>query len=82
MKLVINKGVRDTMQELERLHDQLDAITSSLSKPDASFSNAMNDGLEKQSIERTILGACARMLSHATKGKRYPLMTERFYGDS
>jgi hypothetical protein len=51
MKLVINKGVRDTMQELERLHDQLDAITSSLSKPDASFSNSMNDGLEKQSIE-------------------------------
>lgn len=80
MKLTVNKGVRDTMQELQVLFEKLNALDELLANKGTKNSIAMDAGLDKHSTETAIVGTAARLLSHATRGKLYPLMTERIYG--
>ena len=80
MRLVINKGVREALVELEAAFDKVDASTRILSNPNGDFAQASAVGFDKMEQERAVLTAAARLLSHATRGKRYPNMTGRFYG--
>ena len=76
MKYVINKGVRDTIVELGVLFDRFEKITELLADPAAANSIAVEASIEKRGIEQTIVGVSARLLSHATKGHRFPHMTK------
>ena len=80
MKLTINAEVRKTMEELRQHFERYDAIVGVLSDKATSNSRAMDAGIDKASLETAIIGTAARLLSHATRGKLYPLMTEKFYG--
>ncbi len=79
MKLVVNAGVRKTMQDLAQLMDQLDALSLILADRGSLESTAMEAGLDKRSCEAAIHGAACRLISHATQGKRYPMMTAGSY---
>jgi hypothetical protein len=78
MKLIVNKGVRDTIAELERLFDEQEVLVGRLANPAASYEGAINDGFDKQALERRIVNMAARLLSHATRGRRFPNMTKEY----
>jgi transcription initiation factor TFIIIB Brf1 subunit/transcription initiation factor TFIIB len=74
MKLTVNKGVREEMAALYKLFDEHDLLSARMGN-DAS----LDDFATRQSVERRIVGTAARLLSHATRGKRFPMMTEGTY---
>lgn len=78
MKLIVNKGVRECMAELDRLFDRADALDRIMN--DGLHSAAMDAGLDKQANNTAVIGTAARLISHATQGRRYPLMTGILYG--
>ena len=80
MKLIVNKGVRETMEELQRLFERYDAICGVLAARGTSNSVAMDAGLDKHACETAIVGTAAKILSHATRGKLHPMTTEGTYG--
>ena len=79
MKLVINKGVRDCLREIDTLGEELNGHTRMLANPACGESAARYSGAEKLLVEERICNTALRMLSHASKGRRYPLMTEGQY---
>ena len=76
MKLTINKGVRESISELEKLFDQFDALGRTLSDRNLPPSIASDMEYERKSIESQIVSCGAKILSHATRGRRYPNMTD------
>ncbi len=76
MKYVINQGVRDSIEELASLFERFDSVTSILSDRTVANSIATDAGFEKRSVESSIVSCAAKIISHATKGRRYPHMTK------
>jgi len=76
MKLTINQGVRETIAKLETLFDEYDALGTILSNRSLPTSVAAEAGINKKAIESAIVSCAAKILSHATRGRRYPNMTD------
>ena len=76
MKLVITKHVKTEMYVLLAHLQQLDEVNRTLSNNAASHSTHLDAGLDKESIQRCIVGTSARLISFATKEKMFPHMTE------
>lgn len=75
MKLVINQGVRDTIADLGTLLDQYDQLTGTLANRTTSNAIAVQAGYDKTALKDRIVSCAAKILSHATRGRRYPNMT-------
>ena len=81
MKLVVNSGVRASMARMLDLARQADACTRILGNPSIGFSAASGAGFERDRLNGMILAEAYRILSHATRGRLYPNMTEGVYCD-
>jgi hypothetical protein len=80
MKLVINAGVRQELQEMAVLAQALEANQRIGCNPAYSHSVAINASAEAIRLESRLANLALRMVSHATRGKMYPLMTQGVYG--
>lgn len=77
MKLVVNKGVRDCVAELDQLLLEHAEVCRILANPGGMPPTALSGlGLQRARTEKCIVGCAARIISHATRGKRYPHMTD------
>jgi hypothetical protein len=76
MKLAITKHVKTEMYVLLAHLQMLDEANKVLCDNTASHSTHLDAGLDKESIQRCIVGTSARLISFATKGKLFPHMTE------
>lgn len=79
MKLVINKGVRECLREIERFNEEFNAHQVVMSNFNSGLSAATNAGAEQLRVKERIVGCAARMLSHASRGRINPYMTEGLY---
>lgn len=79
MKLKINQGVRDTLAELDAALARVDEVSEKLADRGLSDSDAMRAGYDKRQLESIVVGIAARLISHASEGRRYPHMVEGSY---
>jgi len=79
MKYVMNQGVRDTVAELDQVAMQFDELTTQLANPNCQATHALNAGYDRQRLQERMASLACRILSHATRGKRYPNMTDGVY---
>jgi hypothetical protein len=70
LKIVINEEVRKTIAE--ELQDALTAYDATLNAP------GIDEHINRESARNRVMAAAARILHHATRGRRYPLMSHRW----
>lgn len=81
MKLVVNSGVRASMDRMLNLARQADACTRIMANRSSGFSAESDAGFERERLKEKIVAEAYRILSHATRGRLYPNMTEGVYYD-
>jgi len=75
-KLVVNNGVREALADLDRLFTEFEQTVVGLSR--CGPEGDLTLGRRKMDLEKTIVGVAARLVSHATSGKRFPHMTPEY----